>query len=144
MLKKWSFPPNGVCSLSSLEIPAQIFDPMLSVSKLWRHVSDMSCHQAATSTLFPSRSLDIPIHRILLWEGEGLKKLWFYRTQVSLGSNLWVHFSLTNSLRDVWFNLTDVTQADEDTNSILTDNANRAFQRNLAMQWHNLVANFCK
>ena len=52
---------------------------------------------------------------------------------MSLGSNLWVHFSLTNSLRDVWFNLTDVTQADEDTNSILTDNDNRAFQRNVAM-----------
>ena len=31
-------------------------------------------------------------------------------------------------------NLTDVTLADEDTDSILTDNANRAFQRNVAMQ----------
>ena len=30
--------------------------------------------------------------------------------------------------------LTDVTLADEDTNSILTDNANRAFQGNVAMQ----------
>ena len=30
--------------------------------------------------------------------------------------------------------LTDVTLADEDTNSILTDNANRAFQRNVAKQ----------
>ena len=29
---------------------------------------------------------------------------------------------------------TDVTLADEDTNSILTDNANRAFQGNVAMQ----------
>ena len=29
-------------------------------------------------------------------------------------------------------NLTDVTPADEDTNSILTDNANRAFQVNVA------------
>ena len=29
--------------------------------------------------------------------------------------------------------LTDVTLADEDTNSILTDNANRAFQGNVAM-----------
>ena len=56
----------------------------------------------------------------------------FYRTQVSLvrcmGS------SLSKKVREVWFNLTDVTQADEDTNSILTDNANRAFQRNMAMQ----------
>ena len=32
--------------------------------------------------------------------------------------------SLSNSLRD----LTDVTLADEDTNAILTDNVNRAFQ----------------
>ena len=30
--------------------------------------------------------------------------------------------------------LTDVTLADEDTNSILTDNADRAIQRNVAMQ----------
>ena len=30
--------------------------------------------------------------------------------------------------------LTDVTLADEDTNSILTDNANRTFQGNVAMQ----------
>ena len=42
---------------------------------------------------------------------------------------------LWNSLteRPCW-NLTDVTLADEDTNSILTDNANRAFQGNVAMQ----------
>ena len=31
-------------------------------------------------------------------------------------------------------NLTDVTLADDDTNSILTDNANRTFQGNVAMQ----------
>ena len=30
--------------------------------------------------------------------------------------------------------LTDVTLADEDTNSILTDNANRTIQSNVAMQ----------
>ena len=30
-------------------------------------------------------------------------------------------------------NLTDVTLADEDTNPIMTDNANRAFQGNVAM-----------
>ena len=41
---------------------------------------------------------------------------------------------LSHSVRDAWFNLTDVTLADEDTNSILTDNATRAFQRNVAMQ----------
>ena len=32
------------------------------------------------------------------------------------------------------WNLTDVTLADEDTKSILTDNANRAIQGNVAMQ----------
>ena len=55
----------------------------------------------------------------------------FYRTQVSLGSDLWVRFSLTEPL---CADLTDVTLADEDTNSILTDNANRAFQGNVAVQ----------
>ena len=37
-------------------------------------------------------------------------------------------------LRDVCADLTDVTLADEDTNSILADNANRAIQGNVAMQ----------
>ena len=37
-------------------------------------------------------------------------------------------------MRDLSENLTDVTLADEDTNSILTDNANRAIQGNVAMQ----------
>ena len=54
----------------------------------------------------------------------------FYRTQVSLGSDLWVRFSLAK--RRLW-NLTDVTLADEDTNSILTDNANRVIPGNVAM-----------
>ena len=48
----------------------------------------------------------------------------FYRTQVSMGSNLWVQLSLTNT---PFWNLND-----EDTNSILTDNANRAIQGNVA------------
>ena len=50
--------------------------------------------------------------------------------------------------------LTDVTLADEDTNSILSDKANRAFQGNVAIQvtpggqssnhykWRHLVAEF--
>ena len=43
-----------------------------------------------------------------------------YRTQVSLGSDLWVRFCQTNSLTKRHFlNFTDVTQAKEDTNSIL-------------------------
>ena len=37
-------------------------------------------------------------------------------------------------MSNVWFDLTDVTLADEDTNSILTDNAKRAIQGNEAMQ----------
>ena len=45
---------------------------------------------------------------------------------MSLGSDLWVRMSLTD--------LTDVTLADEDTNSILNDNVKRAIQGNVAMQ----------
>ena len=42
---------------------------------------------------------------------------------------------LSNKLTEPPFaDLTDVTLADEYTNSILTDNANRAFKGNLAMQ----------
>ena len=41
-----------------------------------------------------------------------------------------------------FWHLTDVTLADEDTNSIPTDNANRAIQDNVALQWYKLVANF--
>ena len=55
----------------------------------------------------------------------------FYRTQVNLGSDLWVPMSLTTR---GFADLTDVTLADEDTNSILTDNANREIQGNVAMQ----------
>ena len=49
----------------------------------------------------------------------------FYRTQVSLGSGLWVSVSLCLSQTFGW-NFADVTLADDDTNSILTDYANRA------------------
>ena len=51
---------------------------------------------------------------------------------MSLGSDLWVRFSETFSERVVT-DLTDVTLVDEDTKSILTDNANRAIQGNQAM-----------
>ena len=41
---------------------------------------------------------------------------------------------LSHSVSETPFaNLTDVTLADEDTNAILTDNANRAIQGNMAM-----------
>ena len=53
---------------------------------------------------------------------------YFYRTQVSLVRSLCPSVRLSIHL---WLNLTDVTLADEDTNSILTDNANRAIQGNV-------------
>ena len=54
---------------------------------------------------------------------------------MSLGSDLWVRLSQTKKLIEPpYVNLTDVTLADEDTNSILTDNANRVNQGNVAMQ----------
>ena len=54
----------------------------------------------------------------------------FYRT---LGSDLWVRMSVRPSVTETPFvDLTGVTLADEDTNSILTDNANRAIQGNVA------------
>ena len=40
---------------------------------------------------------------------------------------------LCHKLRDVVADLTDVTLVDEDTKSILTDNANRAIQGNVAI-----------
>ena len=54
----------------------------------------------------------------------------FYRTQVYLGSDLWVQVSVTPCLVD----LTDVTLVDEDTNSILADDTNRAIPGDLGMQ----------
>ena len=47
----------------------------------------------------------------------------FYRSQVNLGSNLWVRLSVSLT---PCVDLTDVTLADEDTNSIPTDKVNRA------------------
>ena len=44
-------------------------------------------------------------------------------------SDLWIRVSITER---AFADLTDVTLADEDTNPILTDNANRTFQGNLA------------
>ena len=59
----------------------------------------------------------------------------FYRTQVNLGSDLWVRMSVRLSLsKTPCVDLTDVTLADEDTKSILTDNVNRAIPGNVAMR----------
>ena len=82
-----------------------------------------------------------------------LEILHFYRTQVSLVRSM--DLVVSNSLSIPCANLTDVTLADEDTNSILTDNAKRAIQGNVAMhvtlpggqlwnqcKWCHLVAKF--
>ena len=57
--------------------------------------------------------------------------LYFYRTQIYLGSDLCVRVSLSET--PCW-DLTDVTLADEDTYSILTNSANRAIQGNVTRQ----------
>ena len=67
--------------------------------------------------------------------------VYFYRTQVNLGSDLWVRMSLTP--RPLW-NLTELTLADNDTNPILTDNANRAIQGNVATQPGGQLCKQCK
>ena len=54
-----------------------------------------------------------------------------YRTQVSLVRSMGPVVFM--SLQDLFENLTDVTLVDEDTKSILTENANRAIQGNQAM-----------
>ena len=59
-----------------------------------------------------------------------------------MGSDLWVRMSLRTPRPCV--DLTDVTLADEDTNSILTDNANRAIQGNVAMQVTQPGGQLCK
>ena len=60
---------------------------------------------------------------------------------MSLGSDLWVRLSLTEG---GCVDLTDVTLADEDTKSILTDKANRAIQGNVAMQVTQPGGQLCK
>ena len=56
-----------------------------------------------------------------------------YRTQLYLGSDLWVRMSITER---PFADLTDVTLADDDSNSIPTDDVNRA-----NLQLMQLVAN---
>ena len=83
--------------------------PMDSVSSMW------------TPTLKGTVKLQtVPcknISPIFLQKFPGCCKFDFYRTQVSLVRSMGLVVS--NSVRDAWFNLTDVTLADEDTNSIL-------------------------
>ena len=56
-------------------------------------------------------------------------------------SDLWIRVSTT---KRPFADLTDVTLADEDTNPILTDNANRAIQGNVAMQVTQPGRKICK
>ena len=49
---------------------------------------------------------------------------------MSLGSDLWVRFSVTET---PFADLTDVTLADEDTDSIPTEHAKRTIKGNVAM-----------
>ena len=58
--------------------------------------------------------------------------VFFYWTQVYLGSDLWVRVSLSTSLTLV--DLTDVSLVDEDANPVLVDRTNRAIPGNLEMQ----------
>ena len=67
-----------------------------------------------------------------------------YRTQVSLGSDLWVLMSLTQSVSPRGFvDLTDVTLADEDSKSKPADYVNRAILGNVAMQVPTLGGQTC-
>ena len=65
----------------------------------------------------------------------------FYLTQVNLGSDLRVRMSQTPT--PLW-DLTELTLADDDTNPILTDNANRAIQGNVATQVMQPGGQLCK
>ena len=53
---------------------------------------------------------------------------------MSLGTDLWVWTSVSDYIQDYFADLTDVTLADEDSNSIPIDDVNRAILGNLAMQ----------
>ena len=79
-----------------------------------------------------NRFLAIKSCRNMLQHLVSTVELHFYRTQVSLGSDLWVRLSFTDSLTEE--PCCRLNLSDEDTNSILTDNANRAIQDYLAMQ----------
>ena len=71
--------------------------------------------------------------------------MFFYRTQVSLVRSIGPDSSCLKLSPTPFADLTDVTLADEDTKPILTDNAKRAIQGNVAMHVNhpvNLVVKF--
>ena len=61
-------------------------------------------------------------------------RIFFYRTQVSLASDLCVWAYVRHSVTRLSADLTDVTLADEDSNLIPTDDVNTAILGNVAMQ----------
>ena len=67
---------------------------------------------------------------------------YFYWTQVYLGFDIWVWMSVSNT---PFADLTDVTLADDDNNSISTDDPNRAILgvANVAMQMAPLGGQNC-
>ena len=89
---------------------------------------------SCSSTLHPHQSVIQSICRVLKQRCFGSRELDqfpFYRSQVNLGSNLWVCMSVCPTL---FTDITDVTLLDDDTNAKLTDEANRAVLDNVEMQ----------
>ena len=117
-----------------------------------------SCHQVASptgavlhnrKTTFSLQFSKLLVLHILLHNRNNT----FYRTQLSLGSDLLVPMSDCPSLS---WNLNDVTLADQVTNLLQTDNANMVIQGNVAMQvtqpggqvwnkcrWRHLMTKWC-
>ena len=112
---------------------------MIRRQRLSKQLFQFSLSQLLESLLYPvsENHYNMNMYEISGGQREGATRFSrfpcciFYRTQVNLGSDLWVRLSVRHKLRDVCVDLTDVTLADEDTNSILTDNANRAIQGNV-------------
>ena len=73
-------------------------------------------HRNFTDQLKDWNFIDQPVAKLV----QTISDTYFYRTQVSLGSGLWVPVSLSIYVRTaVLWNFADVTLADDDTNSIL-------------------------
>ena len=92
----------------------------------WKPLEHWSIHlfsQGIAAILYSQRAL-LPTYIFLK---HPLHFFFDYRTQVSLGSDLWVLMSVRPSVTERLFaDLTDVTLADEDSNSIPTDDVNSA------------------
>ena len=92
------------------------------------------CHQNPDICHFKSEHLPHPNPDICHFISGQLPPPFFYRTQVYLGSDLWVPISVSNWVSERHCaNLTDMTLTYKDTNPILTDNVNRASQGKVVM-----------